>query len=425
MKGRKARSKTPRKLRLPDSAMPRRRTKSPVAGLKPVSRRLADGTRALYWYHRATGKRLKHDPNSAAGLVEIRRLDARAAEDNRDSGSLAAIIAAYKAPDATRAGKIRPFRGLKERTRADYQAAFAYVEGEAHNLRPDDMRPRNVQKLVDDAAEAHGWSFGNKLLIALRAVINWGIYHEHASANPCVGVSAPDRPKDRPQGNRRWKAQELAAVWARAPFRLRVAIVLGLYSTLRAQDARVVPVTAYDGARLTLRAQKNGEEIDVIVSGPFKAVLDEAVRQAKARHGERWRETTLLQSAWGRAYSKAGLEQLLARTRDPLVEAGKIGAGLTFHGLRVTLASIAKEGGAADNAIAAAIHDRSPEMARRYSRDAEKALIGDGVRLALIERIGHVFSSRMENGMENEAVNEGGDASENASNVLILEHKSA
>jgi hypothetical protein len=55
--------------------MPARRKYLVPKGLKPVRRTLATGETRLYWYHRATGQRLQHDPETAEGLLEVRRLD--------------------------------------------------------------------------------------------------------------------------------------------------------------------------------------------------------------------------------------------------------------------------------------------------------------------------------------------------------------
>ncbi|RYG16677.1 hypothetical protein EON82_24725, partial [bacterium] len=97
--------------------MPARRKYLVPKGLKPVRRRLATGELRLYWYHRATGKALKHDPVTAEGFVEVAALDARAkaleAASDHLAGSFTALWSAYvQSPE---------WRGLKPRTRSDYQ----------------------------------------------------------------------------------------------------------------------------------------------------------------------------------------------------------------------------------------------------------------------------------------------------------------
>ena len=93
-------------------------------GLKPVRATLASGERKTYWYHRATGTRLRLDPETAEGWLEIAALDdqAKAAEavSEAPGGSFAALWVAYT--DRTS----EAWTSLKPRTRSDYQSRTAW-----------------------------------------------------------------------------------------------------------------------------------------------------------------------------------------------------------------------------------------------------------------------------------------------------------
>lgn len=383
--------------------MPRKRTRSPVAGLNRVR---SKGN--LYWYHRATGTRLRHDPNSAAGLLEIAAIEARATEALKSQGSLADIIAAYRDPKAGRAGRIRPFRKLSARTQADYQECFDYLADDAGELFPAQMKPRHVQAIVDDAGDAHGWAFGDKLLSVLRLAINWGAYHEltEFKMHPCQGVLAPARDENADDANRPWTDAERVAMFNAAPPEMVILYGLLLYAQLNIKHGLDIPPgairTERDASgethrRLKWKRSKNAEPIDVAIEGPLSLIID-----AAPKHGP-----VLALNSRGDPMTYSGAKSAHRRLVAELIEAGKIEPGLTFHGLRSTLGAIAAEGGANDKDIAAAIHDGTSEMGALYSRAANTRKLAERARKPLIERdealISGILTSRLQNQMQNSA----------------------
>lgn len=371
--------------------MPRRRTKSPVSGLKRVR---AKGR--LYWYHRATGIRLTNDPNTAAGLIEINALDECATSDASSQGSLAHIIEAYQAPDAGRAGRILPFRKLSERTQADYQECIDYLEPAAAELFPADMKPRQVQKLVDDAADLNGWVFGDKLLRVLRLMMNWGVYHELTAfkSHPCKDVLPPARDEHAPEANRPWTETERIVSFTEATRELAILFGLCLYAQLNIAHAIDIPPSAIKierrgetvTRRLKWRRAKNCEPIDVEITGPLEHIIN-----ACSKTGP-----TLALNSRGDPWTYAGANTSRKRLMARLVEQGKVETGLTFHGLRATLGAVAAEGtatlpGATDKQIAAAIHDKTSVMGAHYSRSAEKRKLAEVARRPLNEIDGPII----------------------------------
>lgn len=382
-------------------SVPARRTKSPAKGLNRVR---AKGR--VYWYHRATGKRLKNDPNTAAGLLEIQALDAKVAQAARErSDSLAHIIAEYQKDDAGRAGRIRPFRKLAERTQRDYQECIDYLGDDASAIFPADLKPRSVQKLVDDAAEVNGWAFGDKLLSFVRLLVNWGVYHELcAECEPCRGVLAPARDKNAEEANRPWSDSERVAMFSAASPQFVILLGLCLYAQLNIAEAIRIPPAAIkrerDEAgnitrRLKWRRGKNGEPIDVRISGPLEIIMD-----AAPKHG-----ATLALNERGEPYTYSGADSVRKRLVAKLAKAGKVDLGLTFHGLRHTLGAVAAEGGASEKAIAAAIHDGTSAMGALYSRGAERSRLAEEARKPLIERDERLISGILEVRLQNQLQN--------------------
>jgi integrase len=72
----------------------------------------------------------------------------------------------------------------------------------------------------------------------------------------------------------------------------------------------------------------------------------------------------------GKPYTADGFDTIWHRFRTRLEAEGKVGKGLTLHGLRHTLGTMLKEAGLSDGAIADVLAQASVSMARHYSRNA-------------------------------------------------------
>ena len=142
----------------------RRRIIDVPKGLKPVRRKLATGEVRVYWYHRATGKRLESDPRTAAGLLEVQALDARAkaleSAQEAATGTLAHLWAVYtRSPEWT---------ALKPRTRSDYQKVYDWIGAGAERANVRRIDTAKIVALGDiEAAHVEADGVLRKLLIAL------------------------------------------------------------------------------------------------------------------------------------------------------------------------------------------------------------------------------------------------------------------
>ena len=338
-------------------------------GLKPVRRRLATGEVKVYWYHRATGKPLRHDPATAEGWVEVAALDDKAkaveAASGPPGGSFAALWTAYT--DRTS----EAWTSLKPRTRSDYQAVRDWIGQAAEVAGVRTITADDITALREKATRERGARFGKYVLQVVRLVLEWGKTHVEAGTgrkwldvNPAMGMKLPKRKKQRKKANRPWTLVELTAFATDCPAQLLVPFVLGLL-TMREGDALISTWSAYDGALLEWIAGKNGEPCQVPVLGAFKAILDEA----KARRG---RALQIAVNSHGDAWTESGFRSSFFKRLAKLRDAGAVKPGLTFHGLRSTVATIARDGGASDFRVAALIGDRSIAMATIYAANADR-----------------------------------------------------
>ena len=357
-------------------------------GLKPVQRKLATGEVRTYWYHRATGRRLENDPRTAAGMLEVAGLDAKAQQaqeaKSKALGTIASLWDLYRAsPEWT---------GLKPRTRSDYQAVRDWLGKGAERAVLRKITTAEVIGLRDKAFRAKGRRFANYVAQVLRILLAWGKLRDHLDTNPAAEVPAIRRPVGAAKVNRAWSMSEVRAFGAAAPPQLQIPFALGLHAGMRQGDALIVTWAAYDGATLRWIAGKNGEPCMAPVPADLKKLLDAA---KKVRGSTLQIATTSTGSAWTQNGFRASFFKLVRK----LVKEGHMQPGCTFHGLRHTLAAGARDAGESESRVAAAIGDRSPAMAQIYGRDADR----QGAQMAILEaaqkRVGNIdWKTRTENG---------------------------
>lgn len=348
------------------------------SGLKRVAMTLATGEARVYWYHRATGTRVKADPATAEGMLEVAALDQRAravqALTAHPEGSLAALWAAFH--DSADWAVLRP------RTRKDYERVWDWISG-GGDVRVRAITSGDIGRLVERAAKEKGRRFGTYVLQVIRLVLEWGRRKDWLVTNPAMGMRGVRRPKGSRNVNRPWRSIEIAAFANEAPPHLLLPFMLGLFAGMRQGDALRVTWSAYDGTSLRWTASKNGEACTAPVSGPFKAVLD-AAKENRGRSVQI--ATTLSGSAWTESGFRASFFKLTRRLR----EEGLIEPGCTFQGLRHTIATGARDREASDFQVAAAIGDRSTAMAGIYGRDADRARAQIAILTAHQKRLGNI-----------------------------------
>lgn len=342
-------------------------------GLKPVRKRLASGVIQIYWYHRATGKRLQHDPQTAEGFLEVARLDdaAKVAEAATRSltGSYAALWDQYR--------DSQKWRDLKPRSRSDYQAVRDWL-GPAADIPIVSIKAGALERLRDRAAKEKGRRFADYVIQVLRLTLQWGLKRELVKENVAAGLGMTPRPKGQAEVNRSWSDSEVVAFLEQAPAHLIVPFALALYAGLRQGDALRLTWSAYDGRTLHWTAGKNAETCTIPVQSDLKTILDEA----KSVRGD---AVQIAVNSYGEPWSQSGFRASFFKKLRELRKAGRVQPGCTFHGLRHTIGAIGRDGGLSESQVAASIGDRTSKMAEIYGRDADRSA-GQALGLALVQK---------------------------------------
>jgi integrase len=252
---------------------------------------------------------------------------------------------------------------LASRTRRDYQRVFDYLRpiGDTALLAID--RPLIV-RIRDKAADQKGRRFGNYVKQVLSLLFAWASERGLVKENIATGIKNIRRSRDAPRANRPWRDDERFAVIDAAPWHLKVPLALGMYAGFREGDALAIEKSAFDGRTLIWRTRKTRQ----LVTWPVGAALLNILNRAPSHEAP-----TLAANSRGETWTSDGFRASWRKLRVELENSGAISKGLTFHGLRHTVASILAEEGFDSRTIADALGQATEEMARHYSRDADRA----------------------------------------------------
>jgi integrase len=307
-----------------------------------------------YCYHRATGKRILASFGSAAFFAEVDGLDKNVKTPPTRAGTVGLLFTKYEASDK--------FSGLAPRTQTDYRKVInwlAPLDGMPLGL----ITPPFAAGMRDKAKTEKGFRFANYVLAVFGAALSWGAEHGHIEKNPIKGhVRKAARPKGMELHNRPWTAEERDLVIEAAPFHLRIPVALMRWAGLRTGDALTMPRTAYDGHAIQVRTRKTGQLVWIPCPAPLRALLD-----AIPSHGS----TTLAVNSRGLPWTGNGFRSVLGKLIRALEQTGKVGRGLSPHGLRHSFAVDLRELGYDERTIADALGQAELETARLYARGAD------------------------------------------------------
>jgi integrase len=308
----------------------------------------------VYYYHRASGKRIKADPSDAAAFAaEVAALNvAMSPKPEPRSGTVGGLIAAY------RGGAV--FIELAPDTRKSYQRVF-------DACKPIDAMPISsvnqpfILGFQERIYKRRGRWLANMVVTVLSIVLAWGVPRGICETNAAAGVPKIRKRRGAPVANRAWTAQEVDAALKASSGGLRKAIALAYYAGLRKKD--VVELSASARAHGVITQSKTGLDLSVFEARRLKIILD----TKDPIPGD-----TIVVNRAGKPYTRDGLDSVFEKLKGELVNTKAIRPGLTFHGLRKSLGKRAADAGFSENDIAAALGHSSPASARPYTIEAAR-----------------------------------------------------
>lgn len=308
----------------------------------------------VYYYHRATKRRIQSEPGTAAFVEEVARIEREAADAPvKPPGTWGWLVESYR--------RSPEWASLSQRTRKDYQRVFDYLS-KMDAVPLDKITTPGVLQVRDKAHEKHGRRMANYVLAVISLVWNWGKPREHtSSANPADAVPKVARPRYMEQANRPWTDGELAAVLEAATPELRAAIALAAYTGLREGDMLRWPWSGYNGTAIEGRHAKTGKPVWMPAHRDLRVVLDGLPRASPV----------IVCSRKGQPYTQNGFLSSWRKLRLRLEADGRVGKGLTIHGLRHMVATKLADAGADDRTIMAITGHTDVKMVQQYTQRAD------------------------------------------------------
>ena len=317
-----------------------------IKGWFTTYKKLRDGTRAEYHYHRATGLRLHGHPGSSEFIRDF-----AAAEkliQDRLAGTFNWLVRIYTL-SVEFEGKLAPS------TQSEYRRLLTAAESEFGNMplaALDDPRVRkDFLDWREKLARASGEREADNRLSAISAMLTWAVDRGHANANYLRGFK---RLYHADRSEIIWLPEHIASFMKVAPIELQRALILGLHTGQREGDLLRLPWSAYDGVSIILRQGKArrggrlGPPVEIPCTAALRRMLDGMERisplilTTKTGQSVKKRYFNLL---WNRAMKKAGLESVLLPGSDEPVK-------LHFHDLRGTAITQLSEAGCTPQQIA-------------------------------------------------------------------------
>ena len=308
-----------------------------------------------YYYHRITRKRITGEPGTAEFLHQLMVEDQKLEKNKPVKGTLASLIKKYRASPE--------FQALAPRTRRDYENVMLWMqEGKRKDTPIHAITSPMIVKIRDAAYKSHKRNFANYVIAVFSILFNWGKQHGITTNNPAQPVKKIRRPKGTPGANRPWTKEERKAVMEAAPDHLKLPIALSMYAALRQGDVVRLTWAAYDGISISTIQQKSGEPVWIPTMPPLKELLDKTERKGKV----------ICLTSKGTPWTENGLRASFFKLIRKLMAEGKVQPGLTFHGLRHSIATDIAEAGGSEKEIMSVLGHTTEAMASHYSRRANR-----------------------------------------------------
>jgi integrase len=309
------------------------------------------------------------------------RLPKRTAKDFGD-GTFGALVHWYTNGDIDRDPKdIDPpgsiedgypkWKGLSKATRQDYLKAYRWLR-DVFDAPLSDFTTAELYELRDKCANQKKTRFADKMISAVSSMFGFGAERGKVASNPALGMKKIHEAD--PDSNREWYAKEWKFVRENAPLEVLIPLMAARHIGLRGQTIVSLNRKQFEddpegptGKAVRYTPRKNRKKVKSVFLPVMQEMQDFMAELTVTRadglicvrgNGSPWATEKEMQtrvSHWLRDQERVG----------------KIGAGTTLHGLRVSYAAWWKRMGATDAEIASLIGDKSEAMGKHYTRHVE------------------------------------------------------
>lgn len=304
-------------------------------GLNKVTKQLADGTVAEYFYAFKGGPRLPGKPGDPEFDQAYNAAHSRKAQPA--IGTLQSILNGFQSSS--------DWHDLAARTQSDYLKLIKVIEvkfGTFPLSALADKRTRGVFRAWRDERALKSKRQADYAWQVLARILSWAKGDGLVDANPC---ERGGRVYTATRNEFVWSADDEARFLASAPPHLHLPLILALWTGQRQGDLLILTWPQYDGKYIRLKQGKTGIRVTIPVGQPLKDRLD-PMRQKIGNvlltsEGNPWSPDGF-RTVWRRACRAAGITDVTfndlrgtAVTRLALAECTEAEiATITGHTLR-------------------------------------------------------------------------------------------
>lgn len=314
-----------------------------LKGVHIVSKKLATGERAFYFYAWRGGPRMHADPDDDIAMMQEYLRLTRQREAPTAVVTLADMVKKYIAS--------ADFTGLRDKTKTEYEAAIDRIEAKFFALEVAALEQRGARATIRewrDTEMGDRKRTADLTMAVFNKILNFAVDQEYITRNPLQQLAKLS------EGTRRdkiWTDEQMAAFAASAPRHLVRAMILAKWTGQRQGDLLKLTWAAYDGSYLRLQQGKAGRgkagrRVKIMVSDELKAVLDEIKSEQDAAaalepgaKGYRPSPLRILTTEKGTPW-KTGF----TASWGSAVKTAKV-SGVTFHDFRGTFITLAHRAG--------------------------------------------------------------------------------
>lgn len=275
-----------------------------LKGVNTVRKKLRDGTAALYFYHRATGRRLAGSPGSAEFLRDYAAAEASLITERK--GTLTGLVRDFTlSPE---------FSKRAESTQKEYRRMLSKAETKFGTMPlavlEDPRVKSNFLSWRADVARESGYREADNRLSVVSAMLSWGIQNGRLFSNHVSGFKRLHR-VDR--SDKLWLPEHIEAFMKVAPLEMQRALILALHTGQRQGDLLKLAWTNYDGESISLLQNKGAQRVSVRCTQALKRMLDGMDKAAivilATKTGRAW-TARYFKAQWEKASAAAGVTDL-------------------------------------------------------------------------------------------------------------------
>jgi integrase len=306
-----------------------------------------------YYYHRATGSRLRSEFGTGEFFAELAALERQVKREKAAPGTLGMLLGSYRFSPT--------FEDLAESTKRGYLDMMNILQP-LHDMPLIELTAPFIASLRDKLASQRGRRTANFVMAVVSVACEYGKEQGLIVQNPVKGVKRVRRVRGQPKANRPWTKEECRAALEHLPPHLVVPVALAMYTGLRQGDVLTLRKNALRDGHIWRVTGKTGQEVSL----PVHPGLAEILAAAPTHNA-----VTLVATSGGKPWTSSGFKCSFKKAMTRLADERKVGSDLTFHGLRHTVGTLLVEAGVELDIVRRWLGQKTLAMAIHYSEGAD------------------------------------------------------